>query len=458
VEKKAIGILAQDSNFAISQFPSHIRYLILDYLDMDKMTTMTVDSEKLASYLKLKKGHLPLLAVLKGSNRWMREGVSSAWVYKMFPVPRGSPFPHSQFLKGLAQSIRRVFADVMPNLQSSLDKLPIVLSKWPKIQKAIVDDDAVKALNSFFLIRQNIAEPEVPQGATPDEWNHWLEVTAELPAFIRNIAIHQEVKFRGILQDSSSSKSVPLARDLYGDTIWRRFYGVILHDKPGMSTNNNQISVWHCTNSPEVKVMIPLEPPIDIEHPGLETLLLGDEEGLHSIREKIVIYVMTGIVKDGFEWSEYGAVAFTLHALQQGQERPVLKSWEVWAFLLQRFVLNKIALEELKLRVFEAVPDVRAVSLAHVFNASPIIMVNQSCGSPLALEHLIPANNFDGNLFMIFYENLRPNNDEQGNDPSVVQWLDKERALNLAEEEGIEDKETMISLFNWITNDGHCTH
>ncbi len=107
--------------------------------------------------------------------------------------------------------------------------------------------------------------------------------------------------------------------------------------------------------------------------------------------------------------TEHLFVACQLYYLQNECENgPILHSWEVEAFILQKLLLQKKSLTELSaIRFPPNVPDYRGVQLATLFCRSLIVMAAQLVGMKDVLQHLLLVRNFDGKLFQSIYLEIK---------------------------------------------------
>jgi hypothetical protein len=448
VRFNAVGVMSKDTDYVAYQCPG--LFLVFEHFNLKAMTAMAVDRAALARHLGIEIGHLPLLAVLKGCD--------------MIPIEMTDEF-HRRLLK-LSQRCRLHHSTVMHRVCLFIRRWRVSgsLEAILKELKEIVDEafrwncelaTAQRVIQGYYLKSESRMEPEVPVGVSSEDWSSWLSVVARLrSAMLRTVALYLSKDLSFTLQDYRAMDP-PLATEVLAPA-WQRIYGVILRERPGALGVDDRfkikVSQWTFEGTSSMKdgakMITPAEPPVDA-HPGLAALLKSGDGGRGDgkprkdghMRIKLFIFMLSPKLDQSKLESlspRLVPLAIALHALQhEGPRGPVLFGWEVRAFIVQRLLLPKKSIEQLREIILPHPPDPRGTSLASLFMNIPLNFAHEL--TLLAIPNCTTTRIFDGLLFMDVYLRLRDGGKAVLPSLTAAEDLDldaMEKVFNLATDNG----------------------
>lgn len=439
------GILSQDTDFLIYQYPRHVHYFSATHFDFEllfsngySLKTFEYSRIGLAEHLGLKVEHLPLLATLKGND------IIDKFELAQFHNKLIGQWPNDRVIAHLAiEGVAGYIIDEglmgASNIGKKSSKL-IAKKIFGDVKRSV---DIKESISDYFLLdfdqnQNNVIASNYLSNEDP-EWSRLLKL------FPTNGPIHclmmgETLSTPTLYEDYSDTDDLPTMA-IATEQFRRRFYGVLLYEKPGALRDPHRDEFElrvpeKCMTGPgsiDSISMQTIEMPPKNVYPGLEQLVKGDDESLTAIRWKIFSYIVSpSLDPDDLKTLDQNFLYLVcqLRMLQDDWRAPVLFDWEVRVFLLHHLRLHEEELPQFRL------PKARGIHLAtlytsgflpHAASLTPRIFNGQ--------EKFFPMKNFNGILFQSLYS-------ECSESQSVVSVAT------------IDEMELMEKYFNIITSSG----
>jgi len=406
-EYKAIGILAQDSDYLIYQSGAH--YLSMRELDWKSLRTKCYDSAKLAQTLNIRPTQLPLFAILAGNDNVDKEKLKSfhCWLvnYKGFKHPMAD-----RVFPALGEYLNQ--NRFQSDLAGELEDLEL-------IARTVFDDPSIlpllqRSLRQYFLQPEPNSGPDtIEQKPSGDSnWDSILELfrseyTKNLSPGQYPIMIGKPYESSCALEDFRESHLIPPNGFLW-ESSRQRVYGILLKEKPGAVINDRfvvQVDEWAMNGPETLDEATALTPEMPENHPGLLYLHNQRTSSAQQQRRRLFAWCVDPRLDPSLlvdlAPSEICLLA-NLYKIQNERDKPVLEEWEVRLFILQFYCLQDYSAEDL-FHLPRVLPTPRGVHLTTLYTRSYIPHINNAVGKPFPMEQTLMHHQLDGKLFQTLY-------------------------------------------------------
>ncbi len=381
MEKNAVAILAQDSDYAVYDYNPNCLYLSMQLLNVDTLTTYAFDRVRMCDYLGIRLGQLPLLALLKGNDivpisalETFHRRIVTSERQRRLQKRRRKPFSHL-----IIESLGEVIADFPDSFQA-------IVTALPRLESGVDVEIAKKVLRGYFSI------------LTPDDRS--MKASSVLSKNSRLFYILNggcyETSF--CLEDYRESHRLPPSAFLWRNCR-RRIYGLLFE---GKETNVPEWCLTGPTSLEEAAMVSTAKLPEAI------LAILPDLENLSEDSDSWRIFAY--VISPDLDWTNLKAlnaqdVLITCFLRTLKDEEVDLLGWEIEAFLMNHFVFKTKCESTLELVKFPPnVPDPRGIHLASLYTRSALPMLLSLIKPPgLELIDLLNVSNFDGKLFQSLY-------------------------------------------------------
>uniref|UniRef100_A0A1A8G7Z6 Family with sequence similarity 120B n=1 Tax=Nothobranchius korthausae TaxID=1143690 RepID=A0A1A8G7Z6_9TELE len=400
-----MGILGQDSDYIIYDSAP---YLSVAKLQINSLTTVMYDRQKLCTTIGLAVTQLPLLACLLGNDvvsevhvRQIRN--SAVETYRRASPAAYSRAPHGQVVLAVTRLVSTL---------GSPDGEQTELVPWSLNAPVPLRDLLKKGISSYLLPGQKGFEL-VDVSASPATFEKL--VSPEILKACREKHVAAEgfmvycVVCAGVTECSNSLEDEEDEELLPQALVYRpcrqRIYGLLLlHGPDANSLENPAIREWFVypgnpLNEPEMVHPVPIN--ISCGHPSLDVLWFSSGPEVSALRLTVFLSVF-----DCVEFSELfgqiedsllGALCLITYVVLQVQ---TLSEEDVDAYLSQAVcqrLKSSPELQQIKLPLHSS----RAVQLGSLYvrGISHLLGANNASGCPLPSAALMPWHVFDGRLF-----------------------------------------------------------
>jgi len=391
IEVGAVGILGQNTSYAIFDLPEGLDYYTLKDLSVKDMSTTKVNRPAVANYLGVDPAHLPLLAMLKGPNDMVDvEGVNT--FHRLLLDQPDGDLEHWRVFQHLAG----VVAAFPTTREGILCAMNTFWRKHPTLSEELPLEKAKQALNGYFLYEEDHNEQKGPSSSSTQAMDKLL------PMLKMGDRHHEGTRHRCLLFDYNLMSCPP---DLF-EGVRARLYGLLLLHHPdvlGESGFRPEVVVQDLVyrgKGASAKRVAPAMPPMAFRE--VFECVPDEEMNAVAVRKAMLAYVLTGEVDfdmDGLEERHF-SLTVTLRAMQSNKDQgPWLNEAELLAFIMQHLLLESLSPDEVKsaCRLNPAhLPSARTVSLATAFAASPFAVAWSAAGRPVTYN---PGREFDAGLF-----------------------------------------------------------
>ncbi|XP_061621944.1 constitutive coactivator of peroxisome proliferator-activated receptor gamma isoform X2 [Phyllopteryx taeniolatus] len=400
-----MGILGQDSDFIIYD---SVPYLSVAKLQLDRLTTVLYDRERLCRAIGLDVSQLPLLACLLGNDVVPEERMqairNSAWTAYRKPYDTAhSGAPQRQMVLAVSQFVSSLWGREEEERGLIPQTLKLTVADRQLLEKGICSyllagpeasqRDALPPITSTFEKR---VSPEILKACVEKH------VSAE-GFMVYNVVCEGVIECSNSLEDEEDRELVPQA--VVYKSCRQRIYGLLLLNRHDDSTvEPPAIREWFVYPGNPLKepdMVLPIPICIACEQPSLDLLWFSSGPEVSALRLMSFLSIF-----DCQELAEmYGVVEdFLLAALclvtYIALQVPSLCSEDVDAYLSQAVCLRLTSLQELQ-QIKLPFLSSRAVQLGSLYvrGLSYLLGANCASGCPLPTTALMPWQSFDGQLF-----------------------------------------------------------